>query len=161
MGGEWRVGQVVDRRYEVVQAHEDGGMGVVYRVRHLEWDTDLAVKLVDVYPDGTAYNVQSGMLRLRYRNGFEKPQVLTPGQVYKVEIGGMATANYFGPGHRLRIEIAGSDFPNSDRNWNTGSRNELETSGVVANVAIYHGAQRASYIEFTQYTGPIPQRADQ
>lgn len=122
-------------------------------------DADLAVKLVDVYPDGTAYNLQTGMQRLRYRDGFAKPQLLTPGQVYKVEVGGMATANYFAPGHRLRIEIAGSDFPNGDRNWNTGGRNELETSGVTANVAIHHGGQRASYVEFTQYTGSIPQRA--
>lgn len=118
-------------------------------------DTDLVVKLVDVYPDGTAYNVQTGMLRLRYRDGFENPQLLTPGNVYKVEVGGMATANYFAPGHQLRIEVAGSDFPNSDRNWNTGGRNELETSGTTANVALHHGGTRASYIEFIEYTGPI------
>lgn len=124
-------------------------------------DTDLAVKLVDVYPDGTAYNVQTGMLRLRYRDGFEKPKLLTPGQVYKVEVGGMATANYFAPGHRLRIEIAGSDFPNSDRNWNTGGRNELETAGAIANIAVHHGGARASYIEFTEYTGVIPQPGKQ
>jgi hypothetical protein len=123
-------------------------------------DTDLAVKLVDVYPDGTAYNIQTGMLRLRYRNGFDKPQLLTPGQVYRVEVVGMATANYFAPRHRLRIEIAGSDFPNSDRNWNTGGDNELGTSGAVASITIHHGGERASHIEFTQYTGPIPERAE-
>lgn len=122
-------------------------------------DTDLAVKLVDVYPDGTAYNIQTGILRLRYREGYERPEPLVPGQIYRVEIGEMVTANYFAPGHRLRIEIAGSDFPNFDRNWNTGGANEREVAGITANVTIHHGAARASYIEFTEYTGEIPPRS--
>lgn len=119
-------------------------------------DTDIAVKLVDVYPDGTAYNVTDSLLRLRYRDGVHAPAPITPGQVYKVVVGEMTTSNYFAKGHRLRLEIAGANFPNSDRNWNTGGDNARATDGPVAHVQLFHGGPRASYLEFTQFIGPIP-----
>lgn len=118
-------------------------------------DTDVAVKVVDVYPDGTAYNVTHSILRLRYREGLSAPRMLERGQVYRVEIGGMATSNYFAPGHRFRLEISGANFPYFERNMNTGSRNSFEASGVVANIKVHHGAEHASYIEFDEYTHPL------
>ncbi len=74
-------------------------------------DTDVFVKLVDVYPDGTAYNLADSCLRLRYRDGLDQPEKLVPGEIYRIEITGITTANYFPAGHRLRIEIAGLQLP--------------------------------------------------
>src|SRR5262249_40180515 len=95
-------------------------------------DTDLTGKLVDVYPDGRAFNVQEGILRVRYRNSFERPELMAPGQVYPVKIDLHATSNYFGPGHRIRVEISSSNFPRFERNLNTGGRNYDETTWIVA-----------------------------
>lgn len=119
-------------------------------------DTDVAVKLIDVYSDGTAYNIADSILRLRYRNDIERPEMLQPGKIYEVKISGMVTGNYFAPGHRLRIEVAGSNFPNYELNMNTGKRNYDESKGVPANIAIHHGPSNLSYLEFTEYVGSLP-----
>ena len=122
-------------------------------------DTDLFIKLVDVYPDGTAYNVADSCLRLRYRDGVESPAKLVPGVIYRVEVTGITTANFFGPGHRVRIEIAGSNFPLADRNWHTGGDNEQADDGPIANITVHHGTDRPSRIRFRAYTGqvnPVP-----
>jgi putative CocE/NonD family hydrolase len=118
-------------------------------------DADVFVKLVDVYPDGTAYNLAETALRLRHRDGLENPASLVPGQVYPVTLRGITTANYFAPGHRIRIEVAGSSFPNADRNWHTGGRNDLAADGPVAHLTVHHGAGRASRIVFREYLGLV------
>jgi putative CocE/NonD family hydrolase len=123
-------------------------------------DTDVFVKLVDVYPDGTAYNVVDTCLRLRYRDSLDQPEPLVPGQIYRVELRGMTTANHFPPGHRIRIEIAGSSFPYRDRNWNTGGQNELATDGPIAHITLHHGPDHPSLIRFREYTGPITEVKD-
>jgi uncharacterized protein len=110
-------------------------------------DADLAVKLVDVYPDGSAYNVSDTMLRLRYRDSFEKPTPMTPGQVYFANFTGLASSHYFAPGHRLRIHIAGSNFPFYERNLQTGGSNFDETQPRTSRIQILHDASRASYVE--------------
>ena len=83
-------------------------------------DTDWMIKLVDVYPDGFAMNVAEGMLRARFRNGVDKMELLQPSQVYEYEIEMAGTANVFQPGHRIRVDITSSNFPQFDRNPNTG-----------------------------------------
>lgn len=118
-------------------------------------DADVYIKLVDVYPDGTAYNVAWSCLRLRYREGFSNPARLEAGTVYPIEIRGITTANYFGPGHRIRLEVAGSNFPLADRNWHTGGANEQDTTGPVAHITLRHDADHPSRIEFREYTGAI------
>jgi hypothetical protein len=118
-------------------------------------DADVFVKLVDVYPDGTAYNLADCCLRLRYREGFERPAKLVPGEIYRVEIGGITTANYFPAGHRIRIEIAGANFPLADRNWHAGARNDLATDGPVAHLTLHHGEGQESALHFRAYTGEI------
>src|SRR3989442_10190285 len=68
-------------------------------------DTDVTVKVLDVYPDGTAYNLDETIQRLRYRDGYETPPVwMEPHKVYKVALQPMVTSNYFEAGHRIRIE---------------------------------------------------------
>lgn len=79
-------------------------------------DTDWTVKLVDVLPDERAINLCDGILRARYRNGLEKPEPLEPDRVYEYQIPVGSTANVFSARHRIRIEIASSNFPMYDRN---------------------------------------------
>jgi len=109
-------------------------------------DTDFTVKLVDVYPDGKAYNVQEGILRARHREGFDKKVWMKPNEVYEVTVDLEATSNYFAPGHRIRVEVSSSNFPRFDRNLNTGGDNYDETTWVVAENLIHHSARRPSHI---------------
>ena len=109
-------------------------------------DTDFTARLVDVYPNGKAYNVQEGILRARYRDGFDKKVWMSPGRVYEIKIDLHATSNYFGPGHRIRLEVSSSNFPRFDRNLNTGGDNYTETEWVIAKNAIFHSKEYPSRI---------------
>ena len=110
-------------------------------------DTDITVKLVDVLPDGTAYNIDDNIQRLRYREGYDKPPAwMEKGKVYKVTLQPMQTSNYFAPGEELRIEVSSSNFPRFDRNLNTGGNNVDETTGIVAHNEVHHSAQYPSSI---------------
>jgi uncharacterized protein len=113
-------------------------------------DTDFTVKVLDVYPDGRAYNLDESIQRLRYRDGYDKPLAwMESGKVYKVTLQPLTTSNYFAPGHRLRIEVSSSNFPRFDRNLNTGGNNYDETKGVVAHNAVHHSKQYPSQITVT------------
>lgn len=109
-------------------------------------DTDITIKLLDVYPDGKAYNLDETIQRLRYRDGYDKEVFMEKDKVYKVEMTPMSTSNYFAPGHRIRIEISSSNFPRFDRNLNTGGNNYDESKGVVARNSIHHSAAYPSQI---------------
>ena len=112
-------------------------------------DTDVTVKVIDVLPDGTAFNLDETIQRLRYRDGYEKPVWLEKDKVYKVTLTPMVTSNLFATGHRIRIEIAGANFPRFDRNLNTGGNNYDETAAVVAHTSIHHSSLYPSNITFT------------
>src|SRR3989441_1753697 len=113
-------------------------------------DTDFTVKLIDVYPDGRAYNLDETIQRLRYRNGYDKPvQWLEPGKAYKVTLQPMNTSNYFDAGHRIRIEVSSSNFPRFDRNLNTGGKNYDESKGIVAHNAVHHSQQYPSEVKLS------------
>lgn len=107
-------------------------------------DTDIVGKLVDVYPDGRAINLSEGILRLRYRNSFETPELMNPGQIYKVTVDLWSTANVFLPGHKLRLEVTSSSFPRFDRNLNHGGSPEKSTTVVKATNTIYHDQDHPS-----------------
>jgi len=109
-------------------------------------DTDFAVKLVDVAPDGTAYNLDDTMQRVRYREGYDKQVFMEKGQVYELTVGPMATSNYFDAGHRIRLEITSSNFPRYARNLNTGDHNYDETEGVTAHNTVHHSREHPSWI---------------
>ena len=104
-------------------------------------DTDFTVKLVDVHPDGTAYNVDDTILRARYREGYDKEVFMTPGEVYELKPTAMSTSYEFKEGHRIRVEIASSKFPQYMRNLNTGGNNYDETEGVTAHNSLHHSAE--------------------
>ncbi len=113
-------------------------------------DTDFTVKLIDVYPDGRAYNLDETIQRLRYRNGYDKPLAwMETGKVYKVTLQPMNTSNFFEAGHRIRLEVSSSNFPRFDRNLNTGGRNYDETKGVVAHNVVHHSKQYPSELKIT------------
>ena len=101
-------------------------------------DTDFTGMLVDVWPNGYAQNLTSGILRLRYRNSNEKPELSNPGQTYHVTLDLWATSNVFLAGHKLRLEVSSSNFPRFDRNLNTGENQAHSTSVVKATNVIYH-----------------------
>jgi len=109
-------------------------------------DTDFTGKLVDVYPDGTAYNIQGGIIRARYREGFTKKVWMENRGVYKVQIDMDATSNYFKRGHKIRVQVSSSNFPLFERNLNTGGNNYDETEWVTAENAIHHSKKYASHI---------------
>jgi putative CocE/NonD family hydrolase len=113
-------------------------------------DTDITLKLIDVYPDGTAYNLDETIQRLRYREGYEKPPVwMEKDKVYAVKLQPLNTSNWFAAGHRIRIEVSSSNFPRFDRNLNTGGNNYDEEKGVVAHTAIHHSARYPSQVTLT------------
>lgn len=110
-------------------------------------DTDFTIKLIDVYPDGRAYNLDETIQRVRYREGYDKEVFMEKGKVYEIKMTPMSTSNYFEKGHRIRIEISSSNFPRFDRNMNTGGDNVTETKGVVARNSIHHSEQYPSQIK--------------
>ncbi len=111
-------------------------------------DTDFTAKLVDVWPDGRAMGVADGVVRARYRDGTGQPAPIAPGQVYSYEIDLIATSQVFKAGHRLRVEIASSNFPCFDRNPGNGApaATATERDFVVAEQVIRHDAEHLSYI---------------
>ncbi|HUA60920.1 MAG TPA: CocE/NonD family hydrolase [Verrucomicrobiae bacterium] len=127
-----------------------GPIGVTLFVSSDAKDTDFTVKLIDVYPDGTAYNLDETIQRMRYRDGYDKPLAwMEKGKVYKVAFQPMTTSNYFPAGHRIRVEVSSSNFPRFDRNLNTGGNNYDESTGVVAHNAVHHSRQYASAVTLT------------
>jgi putative CocE/NonD family hydrolase len=107
-------------------------------------DTDFTGMLVDVWPNGFAQNLTSGILRLRYRNSQEKPELANPGETYHITVDLWATSNVFLAGHKLRLEVSSSNFPRFDRNLNTGEEQARGTRMVKATNVIYHDKLRAS-----------------
>jgi putative CocE/NonD family hydrolase len=101
-------------------------------------DTDFTGKLVDVWPNGFAQNLTEGILRLRYRDSQEKPELAKPGETYHVTVDLWATSNVFLAGHKLRLEVSSSNFPRFDRNLNTGEEQASGTRRNTATNVIYH-----------------------
>ena len=120
-------------------------------------DTDFSVKILDVYPDGRAYNLDESIQRMRYRNGYDKPLVwMEKDKVYKVTLQPLNTSNWFAPGHRLRIEVSSSNFPRFDRNLNTGGKNYDESKPVVAHNVVHHSTEYPSAVTVTVARKPQP-----
>ncbi|MBT5595999.1 MAG: CocE/NonD family hydrolase [Flavobacteriaceae bacterium] len=109
-------------------------------------DTDITVKLIDVHPDGRAFNIDETIQRVRYREGYDKEVFMEKGKVYKVNMTPMSTSNYFKKGHQIRIEISSSNFPRFARNLNTGGNNYDETKSVIANNKIHYSKKHPSSI---------------
>lgn len=110
-------------------------------------DTDFTAKLVDVFPSGYAMNVAQGILRARYRDSWEEPpSLLEPGRIYQYTIDLWSTSNCFQKGHRIRVEISSSNFPQFDRNPNTGNPFGQDTVLQKAQQTVYHDSEHPSHI---------------
>lgn len=106
-------------------------------------ETDFYGRLSDVFPDGRAIQLQSGVVRTRYRNAQSEPEALEPGKVYRYEIDMWATANRFAAGHRLRLDISSADFPKFERNQNRGGS---PGPSVKATQTIFHDEMQPSHL---------------
>lgn len=115
-------------------------------------DTDFTAKLVDVYPANTDYpggfdlNIGDGIVRARYRDSRTEEKLMNPGDVYEFEVRLYPTSNVFKKGHRIRVDIAGSNFPRFDVNPNTGEPLNDNRREVKAINTIYHDKSRPSHI---------------
>ena len=109
-------------------------------------DTDWTAKLSDVSPDGYSKNLCDGIIRARFREGFEEPVLLTPNEVYRYEIDVSVTGNVFKRGNRIRVDVSSSNFPRFDRNMNTGNDPGTDTEMRVARQTIYHAREYPSHI---------------
>jgi hypothetical protein len=125
-----------------------GPVRLVLYVRSDAPDTDFTGKLCDVYPDGRAMILTDGILRARYRESFTAPRPLRAGEIYRLEIDLVATANVFRAGHRIRLEVSSSNFPRFDRNTNTGGVIARESAADfrIAHNEIWHDERHASHL---------------
>ena len=144
---EWRPDVLV---YTTDPLEEDvevtGPVSVVLYASSSAPDTDFTAKLVDVHPGGKAINVAQGIIRARYRDSWEKPELMTPGEVYKFTIDLWSTSNCFLAGHRIGVEISSSNFPQFDRNPNTGNEFDKDSETQIATQTIYHDSERPSHV---------------
>jgi hypothetical protein len=118
-------------------------------------DTDFTIAVVDVFEDGTANQIQDGIVRARFRNGMDAPSLVEPGEVVRYEIDLFATSYLIRRGHRLQVDISSSCFDRYDRNPNTGLPLGRSATTVVADQAIHHSPAAASCVRL-----PIVRRDD-
>ncbi len=123
-----------------------GFLEVVLYVSSDAKDTDFTAKLVDVYPDGRAFNLQEGAQRMRFRESLRRKVWMEEGEVYEIHLDLHATSNYFGKGHRIRLEVSSSNFPRWSRNLNTGGNNYDESAGILANNTVHHSPEYPSRV---------------
>ncbi len=109
-------------------------------------DTDFTAKLVDVWPNGKAYNLIDGIIRARYRLSDTKQSLIEPGKVYEYTIDLVATSNVFKAGHCIRVEISSSNFPRYNRNPNTGSALDEDNELEIAMQKVFHDEEYPSHI---------------
>jgi hypothetical protein len=109
-------------------------------------DTDLAFKLCDVHPNGISYNILDEFYRCRWREGYDKSLTFKPGQIYEFDIEMGPIAHQFRAGHRVRLQITSSAFPHFDRNMNTGHAMGVDAEGLIAEVEIFHDAERPTQV---------------
>ncbi|MEX2375366.1 MAG: CocE/NonD family hydrolase [Dehalococcoidia bacterium] len=122
-------------------------------------DTDWHVRLVDVYPDGSARFLCRGAMRARFRNSLEDPQPLEPGEPTLFEFSLDGTGVRFLPGHRIRVEVTSSWFTQYDRNLNSGADNPfLDDTPVVAAQTVFHerGLESHVLLPVVHRTGTSP-----
>jgi putative CocE/NonD family hydrolase len=115
-------------------------------------DTDFTVKLVDEYPassdsaEGYHMNLVDSVLRMRYRDSWEREELMEPGQVYSIEIGLQPTSNLFAGGHRIRLDVSSSNFPRLDPNPNTGEPVGRHTRLAKADNTLYVDRDHPSHV---------------
>ncbi|MBM3934475.1 MAG: CocE/NonD family hydrolase [SAR202 cluster bacterium] len=124
-------------------------------------DTDFTAKLLDIhppsadYPDGLAINVTDSIIRARYRNGWDKPELMKPGTPYEFVFELYPTSNIFRKGHRIRLDISSSNWPRFDVNPNTGGPIGLERAYLSAQQTVYHEPARPTHVVLPMQPGRV------
>ena len=115
-------------------------------------DTDFTAKLIDVYPpradypEGLAINITDSIIRARYRNGFDSPDFMEPGEIHALEFELYPTSNVFAAGHRIRVDISSSNWPRFDVNHNTGEPLGTDRTYEAALQTLHHAPGAASHV---------------
>jgi putative CocE/NonD family hydrolase len=112
-------------------------------------DTDLWVRILDVAPDGTAYNLMhpgASLLRASARNNTLDPQLLVPDRIYRLQLSRMLTGNRFLPGHRIRIQVSTAFFPWFSHNLHNGYSDITADAGATARITVYHDSRHPSHM---------------
>jgi putative CocE/NonD family hydrolase len=115
-------------------------------------DTDFTLKLIDVYspsadyPNGYAMNLTDGILRCRYRNSWQHPSMMRPGEIYRIRIEAFPTSNVFKAGHRIRVDVSSSNYPHFDVNPNTGEPEGRAIRQRIATNRVYVDRTRPSHV---------------
>lgn len=109
-------------------------------------NTDFTARLLDVHPDGKAYNLCAGIVRASHREGSVDVTPIVPGEVYAYRIDLVATSNVFLPGHRIRVHVSSSSFPQFDRNLNSALYPAQSAEVLAAEQTVYHDPKRPSHI---------------
>ncbi|MBI4541087.1 MAG: CocE/NonD family hydrolase [Gemmatimonadetes bacterium] len=150
--------RAVERRDDVLVYSSDvldeplemiGRVFVVVHAASDARDTDFTAKIMDVHPDGRALRLgpkDAGVVRGRYRNGYDREELLRPNEPAQFKIELFDMAHTFLPGHRVRIEVSSSAHPFINPNQNTGNPVATDTEWRVARQTVYHDAQRASHV---------------
>jgi hypothetical protein len=110
-------------------------------------DTDIWARLLEVAPDGTAFNLMSpglDVLRASYREPAKGRQLLEPGEIYLLTLDKLVTSNLFKRGHRIRLQVSTSFFPNFSRNLHTGALETTSDRRQKATIRIHHDAAHRS-----------------
>jgi uncharacterized protein len=123
-----------------------GAVELVVHVSSDSLDTDFTAKLLDVYPDGRAVSLThvGGILRARYRHGFDREEPLTSGESVELRIRLSHVGHTFLPAHRIRLEVSSSCFPLVDPNTNTGASFATDTQHRKAQQTVFHDALHPS-----------------
>jgi len=115
-------------------------------------DTDFTAKVLDVYPpspdfpEGLDINITDSIIRARYRNGFQRSELMTEGEAYEFVFQLYPTSNVFAKGHRIRLDISSSNWPRFDVNHNTGGSLGIDRTYKTAKQTVYHSADYPSHI---------------
>jgi putative CocE/NonD family hydrolase len=125
-----------------------GPLALVLHAASSAPDTDWVAKLCDVDPEGVSRILAEGVLRARFRRGFEKPELLEPDRPYEFHVDLVATSNVFLPGHRIRLDVTSSSFPRLDRNANSGRPLGQDTDDTLttARQRVFCDSDRASHL---------------
>ena len=110
-------------------------------------DTDFTAMLLDIRPDGYQANVQDGIVRVRYREGRDKPKLLKAGEIVEVDIDLWSTAYTFKKGNRIGLHVSSSNFPRFDRNLNVADPPFSRTQPQKAENTVYHDRAHPSFVE--------------
>ncbi len=117
-------------------------------------DTDFVARLSVVHTDGYAQRLNSGILRLRFRDGYDKITLNKPGEIIKISVDMWATGHQFQPGQRIRLDITSSGYPTWAPNYNTGGNVWEEVEAVIADQTVYHSSEYPSRLVLIEVPEP-------